>query len=190
MNKCADDVRVAYPLFHTESGGSTPTSALDLFVTRMNKYQGYQLNKKWHSRLPDLGNYQVCEWYGAEYKGIFYAVAAWDFPLARKLNGRNWWELRRMAISNESPRFTASRFLAIMTKLIKKEHPEIIKLISYQDTVVHKGTIYKASNWMPIECFISGDNWNNEKRFKDGCIAEGPLGLQKATPKIRWEYEL
>lgn len=190
MEKCADDVRLAYPLFQGESGGSNPTSALQLYVRKIDKKHGYSLNKKWHSRLPVLENYQTCEWYAAEYDGIIYAVACWGHPLARKLNGRNWYELRRMAISPESPHNTASRFLSIMVKILKREHPEIVKLISYQDTEVHRGIIYRASNWQPVTCYLSGDNWNNEKRFKDGCLQDGPLGLKKATPKIRWEYDL
>ena len=187
---CADSVRVAHPLFHTDRGGSTPTSALDLFVYKIDKKNGYKLNKLWHSRLPSMNNYQMCDWFAAEYKDIIYGVAAWGHPLARKLNGRHCWELRRMALSPDRPRNTASRFLSVMTRIIKKEKPTIVKLISYQDTIVHAGTIYKACGWKPVKCYISGDNWNNEKRFKNCIKSNGPLGLKTAPPKIRWELDL
>ena len=49
------------------------------------------------------------------------------------------------AIASDAPKYTATRMLSIMVKRIKKEFPDIVRLISYQDTEVHKGTIYKAA---------------------------------------------
>lgn len=59
--------------------------------------------------------------------------------------------------------------------------PKIIKLISYQDTEVHLGTIYKASNWK-----VGGETqlmaWDNIKRKRNQ--------LQSTANKIRWEFLL
>ncbi len=54
----ADSTRVVHPLFQTEEGGSTPTSALQLLVVEIKKDTYRDLLRKWHSRLPECGNYQ------------------------------------------------------------------------------------------------------------------------------------
>jgi hypothetical protein len=121
--------------------------------------------------------------FGANYKNIYYAVAWWTKPIAsnRIKNGLNILELRRMAIHDSAPKNTASRFLSIMTKMIKIKKPEIFKLISYQDTEVHLGTIYKASNWIAATetKFIS---WKNRKDYN--------RIDQSTAPKIRWEKQI
>ena len=53
-----------------------------------------------------------------------------------------------LAISCDSPKNTASFMIAEMQRWILKSMPTLFKLISYQDTGVHLGTIYKASNWV------------------------------------------
>jgi hypothetical protein len=92
-------------------------------------------------------------------------------------------ELRRMAISNKAPKNTASRMLSWMRKDIQVKFPHLIRLISYQDTEVHYGTIYKASGW---KC-VNADNpiqidWTTTKRVRNKA--------QSDAPKVRWEYEL
>lgn len=177
----ADDARVAYPLFQEEYGGSTPTSALQLNITRISVETAVKLNRLWHSRLPYIGNAFRCEAYGAEYNNVYYATALWSSPIARMLNGKNWWELRRMAISDDAPINTASRMLRIMKLDIIKTHREIIKLISYQDIAVHKGTIYKAAGWVNTIVSNGGDGWSSSRnRNKE----------QTTSKKIRWEYSL
>ncbi|MGD0591078.1 MAG: hypothetical protein ABSA44_09805 [Bacteroidota bacterium] len=93
-----------------------------------------------------------------------------------------------MAIAPDAPRYTASRMLGIMAKLIKSKFPQIINLISYQDKEVHKGTIYKAAGWKAIQEHKGGswnrpnatNSWNGKKRTRPD--------LNKATgAKVRWE---
>lgn len=76
----AGSVRVAYPLFQEDGGGSTPTSALQLRFERIPLRTAMELNATWHSRLPKVvfSNIirtvrHVC--YGAECGGMYYAVA-------------------------------------------------------------------------------------------------------------------
>lgn len=90
-------------------------------------------------------------------------------------------ELRRMALSDSCPKNTASRTIGIMVRLIKKKFPEIRRLISYQDTSVHTGTIYKASGWVPATKteFVS---WTTKKRKRNKDQATGA--------KIRWERHI
>jgi hypothetical protein len=86
-----------------------------------------------------------------------------------------------MAIHNSAPKNTASRFLSVMTKMIKNKNPEIFKLISYQDTEVHLGTIYKASGWVAASetNFVS---WKNRKDYN--------RIDQSTAPKVRWEKQI
>jgi hypothetical protein len=90
-------------------------------------------------------------------------------------------ELRRLANSPEAPKNTSSRFLSVMVKIIKKDMPNIYKLISYQDTDVHIGTIYKASGWIPVETQKKGfQSWKNRPNRTD----------QSEAIKIRWEKQI
>lgn len=105
--------------------------------------------KQWHSRLP---NVQSGPWQFAFLACLgeeVVAVALWHNPSARMLPS-HWLELRRLACSPDAPRNTCSWFLARMAKFFRLNHPSRERLISYQDTAVHLGTIYKASGWDPV----------------------------------------
>jgi len=143
------------------------------------------LNNLWHSRMPYIGNAGVCNPnYAANFNGTYYAIAMWSQPIAanRIKNGFKYLELRRMAIAPDAPKNTASRMISIMLKAIKKDFPNIIGVLSYQDTGVHLGTIYKASGWYIARKgeFVSWDN--HSKR-------PGKIDQSKA-PKIRWQKEI
>ena len=177
-------------LFQQVDGGSIPTSPLQFKIELMPKKDAYELNKKWHSRVPLMGNWQQCFAYGAFFEGKCYAVAMWSHPVARHFNGRGYLELRRMAISKDAPKNTASRMLSIMTLLIKKERPTVIKLISYQDVAVHTGTIYKASNWKYASYRDRGKEkaWTN----RPGRVAQTGTNIDGKcnSAKVRWEFYL
>lgn len=174
--------------FQIADGGLIPTSPLQMLVKPINVIVACKLNKKWHSRLPviDWSNvtrntHYVC--YGAEYQAKWYAVAIWSTPVAanRFQNGNELLELRRMAIAPEAPRYTASWMLGVMVRLIKRKFPDIVKLISYQDTEVHKGIIYKASGW-EASSVSKGISWTTSKRKRNT--------EQTMASKIRWELVL
>ncbi len=133
MIPSGDSIRVVHPLFQEEGGGSIPTSPLQLNFRVCHERDFVLLNGLWHSRLPKIGNshFRVC--YCATHDGIFYAVAAWSNPVARLLPQQTWLELRRFAIADDSPRFTASRMLGWMRRDISNRFPETERLISYQD---------------------------------------------------------
>lgn len=184
----ADDVRVAYPLFQEEGGGSIPTSALQLHVAEISVETAIKLNMAWHSRLPKViasniirNKRYVC--YGASFNGIYYASAIWSSPVAanRMKDGDRCLELRRMAISDDAPKNTASRMIRIMRAQIQASMPEIARLVSYQDTEVHTGIIYKASGWLP-STRTNGMSWTTDTRTRNV--------EQTLAPKIRWEYKL
>lgn len=144
-----DDARVAYPLFQTGCGGSNPASPLqvsDLRFEPCSRKHAVALVRKWHSRLP---NVQAGPWqyaFHARCGDVTYAVALWNTPSGRCLP-QHWLELRRLACPPDVPKNTCSAFLSWMIRWFRKNCPERERCISYQDTAVHAGTIYKAAGW-------------------------------------------
>ena len=70
-----------------------------------------------------------------------------------------------------------------MTRFIRQSLPTVTKLISYQDTDVHQGTIYAASGWTEGGwCKGGKDTWTTKKRFRASQQADGD--------KVRWEKSL
>jgi hypothetical protein len=186
IDKRADSVREACPLFQKEGGGVIPTSALHLKIGEIEMRKAQKLNMLWHSVLPEthLGNLvgkprSVA--YAAEYDGIFYAVAIWTDPIAanRIINGWKRLELRRLAIADDAPPNTASRMLGIMARLVKKKWPDLIGLLSYQSIEHHKGTIYKAAGWTATHIH-EFQEWKGGKGR-----SRRPQQIQ--SNKIRWE---
>jgi hypothetical protein len=181
----ADSIRVVHPLFQAEGGGAIPTSALQLRIDGTDFRTAKALNRKWHSRLPRIGDPEsimrasLC--YGAEFDGLWYAIAIWSHPVNRSLPQTEWLELRRLAIAPDAPKNTASRMIAVMTRLIRKARPEVSRLISYQDMEVHTGGIYKAAGWTS-DYVAHSASWTNNVRTRP---AE-----QSASPKRRWEKVL
>jgi hypothetical protein len=187
MTQRADGVRIAHPLFHAGGSGVTPTSALQLRIEPMAFLTAKDLNRLWHSRLPRMGtgfikNQQTFPCFGAEFDGLWYAAAIWSNPVARKLPQKTWLELRRLAIAPDAPRNTASRMLRIMVLLLRKARPEVVRLVSYQDTEVHTGGIYKAAGWTAADTTGSQRQW--------GCPSRPRPAAQSAAVKVRWEKVL
>jgi len=165
-----------------------PKSAKDLEFLKIKAQAACDYNAKWHSRLPkiDWGNvvrntHSVC--FAAVYDEQVYAITIWSSPVAqnRFQYGKQILELRRMATSPEAPKFTATRMLAKNRKWIYQNMKDIALLVSYQDTEVHTGTIYKADNWL-AKSESKGLKWDNENRKRNK--------EQSLAPKIRWEYKL
>lgn len=189
-----DSIRVVHPLFQEEGGGSTPTSPLQLEIETAPFSYARQLNELWHSRLPRMETGFITNQpflcFVAKYGGVAFASAIWSNPVAANLPQHEYLELRRFAIAPDAPRYTASRMLSIMVRFIRKNRPAVTRLISYQDVEAHKGTIYRASGWIPGGTH-KGGSWSrpNSKNL-NGTPRTRP-DLNGATgPKIRWEYPL
>ena len=145
------------------------------------------LNEVWHSRLPKLhwsnvvrsGDY-VC--YVFKYQEAIVGTSIWSSPVSRILaKDKNKLELRRMALSNVCPKNTASFVISVMTKKIKDKFKNVKTLISYHDTAVHLGTIYKAANWKKVNV-SNGGQWSRQTRNRSK--------VQSDSKKIRWEYQI
>lgn len=185
---CGDGVMETQLAFQLEEGGSIPTSPLQFSFEVIKAISACELNAKWHSRFPAIhwsnvvrNKHYIC--YAAKFEGQFFAVGIWSSPIAanRLKDGQKLLELRRMAINDQSPKNTASRMLSWMRKDIEKRFPDVLRLISYQDTEAHSGTIYKASGWHLANEPVAMD-WSTSKRKRN--IA------QSSAPKVRWEYNL
>ena len=184
----ADDVIDSMPLFRSGRGGAIPTAALQLQIRRCKVQHTCELNALWHSRFPKIDWSNVVRnrdsaCYVAEHDDIAYAVAIWSTPIAanRMTEGRTALELRRMAICDAAPPNTASRMIGIMRRIIAKEMPHLTLLVSYQDTAVHAGTIYKASGWTAA-AQNKGTSWTNKSRQRKK--------EQSLADKVRLEYRL
>lgn len=161
--------------------------ARDLQFELCDKQLAVEFCRAHHSRLPNTqrGPWQYA--FRAHHDGVTVAVALWNNPSARTLPG-HWLELRRMACSPDAPRNSASRFLGWMARWFAEQVPHREKLISYQDTAVHTGTIYKAAGWVPE--FVSkarvrdrsGNRAGTTRKYRADMNGQQPA----ASEKIRW----
>ena len=166
--------------------------ASDLRFDVCPKDQAVQLCRLWHSRLP---NTQAGPWQFAfcayAPNNAIVAVALWNNPSARTLPG-HWLELRRMACAPEAPKNTASRFLAWMARFFAAGYRHREKLISYQDTAVHEGTIYKAAGWYVD--FVSKARVRDRSKNRAGTSRKYRADINGMAPasseKIRWAKDL
>lgn len=163
-------------------------SPKEIIVEECRAQIACMLNELWHSRLPIIhwsnvvrNTHYVC--YVFKYKQAIIGVGIWSSPVAqnRMKDGKTILELRRLALSDVCPKNTATRVIAQMINRIKVKFPEITRLISYQDTEVHLGTIYKAANWISTAQTPLLD-WTTGTRKRNN--------LQSDASKIRWEYPL
>ena len=163
--------------------GFNPITPKDFEVVKIKPQLASELNKIWHSRLPEIHwsnitrnrNY-VC--YAAMFDYKYFAVAIWSSPVNQSFDFDTVLELRRLAISPDAPKFTATWMLGKMIKKLRVDLPMINRLISYQDTEVHKGTIYKAGNWIKT----------NQTKFRAWDKSRDRNKSQSTSDKIRWEY--
>ena len=193
-NVCAGSVRVAYPLFQAGGGGSTPTPALkarSLWFDRCSVVFAIDLVRLWHSRLPKCqrGPWQFA--FNASHDGITYAVALWNNPSTRSLPS-HWLELRRMAVSDDAPTNTASRFLAWMVRYFRVACPERERCLAYQDTEVHAGGIYRACGWH--QAFVGTKRRRDRSKMRAGTQRAYRSNLNSdvvdSAAKVRWECPL
>ena len=165
-----------------------PESVKQMHLREIGVNEAMAYNEMWHSRLPITSHSNMIRntrkiFYGAEFDGHCYASAMWTDPVANNRLSKKyvWLELRRLAIAPDAPKFTATWMISKMIKNIKKTFPEVSRLVSYQDTEVHKGTIYSASNWKK-DAVSTFQEWTTTTRKRNF--------LQTKSDKIRWIYEL
>jgi hypothetical protein len=175
-------IRLMNPLFGPTERESIPASVKQLSLEPTSFEDALALNALWHRTQPKMGVGFVRRMpflsFAAVHEGIVYAVAIWSNPVARNLPQKRWLELRRLAVGPEAPHCTASWMLGKMAKWIAKNRPGILRLISYQNTEFHQGTIYKAAGWA-VANVSEGDEWNRPGRSRPAVVSD--------APKVRWE---
>lgn len=160
-----------------------PQSPFDIDIKVIKAILASELNNMFHSRLPKIhwsnivrNRYSVC--YGLHYGENWVGVGIWSSPVNQNFDIVKTLELRRLALSDMCPKNTASNIISRMINEITVRFPLVTDLISYQDTEVHKGTIYKASNWV-VDGETKFTTWGkSRKRSSD----------QSKANKIRWKY--
>jgi hypothetical protein len=185
---CGDSSTEERLSFQMTNGGATPTSPLQFSIEVIDVHTACRLNALWHSRLPIIewsnvvrNRHSIC--FGARYDGDLHAIAIWSSPVAanRMHNGKQALELRRFAIAPTAPKNTGSRMLSVMKILIQKSIPDVSWFVSYQDTEVHLGTIYKAAGWELVG-ESEGISWSNKNRSRNK--------EQSMATKARWELRI
>lgn len=168
-----------------------PASVRDLTLVRCSVPAARALNELWHSRLPrtQAGPWQFA--FAAHTGGIAYAVALWHNPSARGLP-QHWLELRRLAVADDAPHCTASWMLSRMRRWFAHNCPERERMISYQDTAVHTGTIYRAAGWTAAH--TANPRLRDRSKARVGTRRDYRSNLNgldvDGAAKVRWEMSL
>jgi hypothetical protein len=164
---CGDSLKIEQATFQLEGGGVTPTSPLQLLVKVVNRLTARNFYKKWHY-LGDTGFVSTIN-YGAYYEGLIQGVISFGSPNATELNGyfdrynqEGWWEIKRLAMTDDCIKNSESRFIAIAVKLLRKCF-NVIGIVTYADDGVgHRGIIYKASGFKYLGLTdVKKDFWVN-----------------------------
>ena len=186
MSTLNTSIRSVLPLFGEPT--TVATSARQLQIERIDLTTATDANWHWHSQLPEVGGLQFgdrCLAFGAVYENGLYGVAIWTRPIAANRMRKptdHLLELRRLAIPDYSPKYTATRMLGRMARQIRRDEPAVCTLLSYQMTDVHSGTIYKAANWASVSTQATHQSWTSHTKRK--------ASDQSTAPKVRWEYTL
>ncbi len=170
---------------------AAPESARSLEVRRCEPWVARSFIAAWHSRLPRT---QVGPWklaFVAHYSETCFAAALWHNPSARGLPD-SWLELRRLAVADDAPHCTASFMLSRMARWVRANLPEVDRLLSYQDTAVHLGTIYKAAGWRAAH--VAKARARDRSKPRVGTRRDYRSNLNGVDPdaseKVRWELVL
>lgn len=181
---------MAFPLLAIDEQ-SAPSAARDLIFDICPKAHAVNLVREWHSRLPNCQHGPWMYAFHGYYDDTTYVVALWNNPSTRSLPG-HWVELRRLAAAPDAPRNTCSRFMGWMVRWLKENHPEHERCISYQDTNVHLGTIYKAAGWTPAQTGNERERDRSGKRRNTNRYYRWSINGRDAdkSAKVRWEKPL
>jgi len=116
---------------------------------------------------------------GVYYREHLVGVMIFTRPCARLEDQQHTLELSRMVLLDHCPRNSESRALGLAARWVKKNMPEIHRLIAYADPARgHKGTIYRAAGWRFLG-ETEGRPWNHAGRPR-----------RDAAPGRKLKYEL
>ena len=148
------DVTVTYPLFQEENGGSTPTSPLQFYVSKIVHETAKNFVERWHysGRIPTGKNYCFGLFTSKDLSGKLYAVIVYGIGVnpyqASFLGVENIIEIKRMCRTEPPLKFPLSRFIRLTSKMVSKEF-DFDCIVAFADPDQgHEGTVYKASGFI------------------------------------------
>ena len=139
-------------LFQASGGGSIPTSPHNLELRRIDKPKAEMCYEKWHY-LGKQGFISEIN-YGVYCNSKLYGCISFGSPNAKVLfpfytpeTQEGWWEVKRLALSDDLPKNSESRIIGVSIRLLKQVR-KVNGIVTYADSGVgHEGTIYKASGF-------------------------------------------
>jgi hypothetical protein len=130
-----------------------PSGKLRLAHLRVrNRAWVQSLLRAWHSSLPPVQGWRVAYALKDLDQGEIVGVSTWGRPVARQEDQKTTLEHTRMALGPLAKKNYASWFIAADRRAIRKDFPEVKRLISYVDETKHpgKGVTYRADNWPTV----------------------------------------
>lgn len=128
----------------------------DYDIKEISKEQALEMIKKYHysNTLPKLNKHFLGFYLGDELVGV--VTLGWGTrpmhtiqKLFPSLGTADYFEIGRMAMTDEMPRNSESQMLSQLVKWLKKFHPEIKILFTWADGMLGKvGYVYQASNFI------------------------------------------
>ena len=133
-------------------GGSIPTSPLQLRVEVINKEMAHNIFRRWHY-LGETDFISTID-FGASFDNRCVGALSFGSPNAKELypyfdrhTQEGWYEIKRLAMEDECPKNSESRFIGIAIKLLRKA-VKVRGIITYADSGVgHEGIIYRATGF-------------------------------------------
>jgi hypothetical protein len=147
-----NSIQVTRSLFQEREGGAVPTLPHQFEVEVILPEEAEACYEKWHY----LGkqDFLATIHFGAKTPGELWGAISYGTPNASGLNGYwtpetqdGWWEIKRLALSDDLPKNSESRFIAISLRFLRKFYP-VKGVVTYADDGVgHTGIIYRASGF-------------------------------------------
>lgn len=134
---------------------------------------------RWHSHhKPTVGETFAL---GAFAGGALVAAGVMGIPVGPELQNGATWEVSRLAVGPDAPRYTASRLLGACGRVM--DEAGITRQVSYT-RVDEAGTCYKAAGWWPAG-YVRGreHNTGNRATWLPGLHAQST----EQVDRVRWE---
>jgi hypothetical protein len=145
MKNCGDSLLEERDLFQGLGEGATPISPLQFRVKECKFYNIRPIFEKYHYKKAHIGG-GISFCLALTYKDNIVGGAVMGLP-RHGSKYKDCIEIRRMALLDECPKYSESYFLGKIIWWIKK-HNLCKNILSYADeSVGHKGIIYKATNF-------------------------------------------
>lgn len=206
MKDCGGSSIVELPLFQGENGGSIPTPPLQFKIRAVSNLTAEIWVTRWHysRRIPTGKNlsYGLYDGRNELYAVIIYGIGVNPYQ-SRYLGVKRVIEIKRMCRSEPKQNFPLSRFIAITSKLVAKEHPYDCIVAFADPEQGHLGTVYKAAGftlhgmtnaeWHTVDA--TGEKRHRRYAFRHArrngkSIAQSREELQltrvQSKPKYRW----